>query len=433
MSDPKIIKNISFLGKTFNYVKLDPFNLENAATTKNVFDLDLDSANTTVDKEWILPAGTTYKPRTGGTYEYSRLDESNFSSISSRFEATSKVTVSVPFVATTKASTTSKQTSKSITETKNTLIFSEYRIPLHELELTTYPASLAPKIDDYFKERVKSLKTLIRLDKAPWSYETYINNVNLAKDMGINIPVTFSKQDWEKNIENNMVKYNPSAFDDICLFLRDFGSHFARRIVLGGVMYNRTTISEKDMQFFETKDIDVEMEAQGTFKSVTGSAGGSVSSGSSEEYRDTVGEQCEKTSFIGGNPNIFDPQEWQASLHDEPSVITVWLSPIYELFTPEFFPDDEHISVKQEMMKYLIEGDSLPEKWPEGQEIGGQDTWIPDNVYAFMNRDWDNDPIDFKRCYHKVHLNKLASLKIETDVSKLHSINQSDRYKVDKL
>lgn len=426
MSEPELIPHVGFLGTTFNSIKLDPFKLEGAATARSVFELD--STESTADGKWLYPAGASYGIRTGGSYDFRKLDQNNYSSISKAFESTAKVKVSVPLTASTKSSTAVKKTSTKIAETNITTIFSEYKIPKHLLSLNTYPASAAPKLNSSFKQRVKDLKILIRPDKDTWSYATYSANIALMQKYStIHIP-KLTKAEWNEYITNGMVQNNPTAFDDIHRFLADFGSHYAQEIVLGGVMSNSTEISVEDMQYFTSNSIDVSTEAEGTFKGVTGGASGGSSSSSSEEYRTRTESQTTKIEFVGGDPNLEDKEEWKDSLDNKPSVIEVRLRPLYELFTSDFFPDDPHISIKQDMMKYLTEGDRV-ETWSGDQMIGGQSQWMCNNVYALMNSDWDTDPLDFKRCHHRV-VELLAYLKIETDASEAAEVKTGSKYRI---
>ena len=111
------IPNISFLGKTFNYIKLDPMDPEKAALTTNAFKLDL--SNETPDRQWQYPQGATYTPRSGGSVKSKFIERTSINKLSTEFSNTTKVHVGVPLVASGKASTTYTETSEQIFKHKN--------------------------------------------------------------------------------------------------------------------------------------------------------------------------------------------------------------------------------------------------------------------------------------------------------------------------
>jgi hypothetical protein len=417
------IPNIEFLGRTFNHVKLDPFQMEEAATTRNAFQLDC--TQLTPNGQWLFPANSTYSIMTDGGYQSCKIDQSTYHSVSDAFSETANAGVSVPGVVSFKASTTVKESSKSIEENTTTAVWAMNYQHLHKIVLNVdSPVDPAPPLDPSFASRVADLDVIIRDDTSSWTWTVApaLNGGTEAEALEqaaklVAVEVEAQQREAAAKARNDemgrqMAATNPAALRKALAFLQDFGSYYAKGVILGGIMYRKTDISQTSMATFTSQEIDVTASAQGTFEDVTGDGSSTTTTRHDGVYKDNTESIATATSSTGGTANIFDVAKWAPTIPASPSMAGVTMRPIYELFTNQFFPNDPNIAQKQEMMQWLIEG-SQPSTPPSSG------TYNMDNVYAYMNRS-DDDPNNFRWSYFGVQA-RLAQYQCWLDDSEFHT------------
>ena len=396
------VKNLGFLGLTFNSIKLDPLLPESAGLAQNVIDWTHVALKPTPDDTWSIPDGATYAPRTLNQYSAIQFDQNTIQTTTSDFSETVTVGAKVPLIVSCKASTTVKTSSKAINERQVSVIWTQQLVQVITLALPpqTSPFQLAVP----FKTAVAGLKPLIRLDQAPWNYDTYNDQMTKAKALGAKIPMQLQPEQWNAGVRKSMQAANPAAFEIAVNFLRQFGSHYAAEVTFGGLRYRRTEISKENVEYYKSKGVDVKVEAEGSFQKVTGSASSATTKTTTEDFIQRTGNTNSIITVVGGDSGAA-PEAWAATVRSNPSVVGLKLRPLYELFTHEFFPNDAEIDLKREMMMRLVEGENLIHLKPLPVVEIPINPFFPNtpdrplndpgvmgaNVYAFMNRGHSTD------------------------------------------
>ncbi|RUR72794.1 MAC/perforin domain-containing protein [Chlorogloeopsis fritschii PCC 9212] len=137
-------------------------------------------------------------------------------------------------------------------------------------------------------------------------------------------------------------------------FIDKFGTHFSTNVAFGGRAYQFIKMSREDYRRMVLEGINVSVEAEGTFKNVTGQVGSGTETQKSKIFRSTVERGRENIQWIGGTPNR-DLNTWLQTIRQDPVPTKLQLYPLYELFTKERFPEDSAIAQKQKLMRESVE------------------------------------------------------------------------------
>lgn len=148
-------------------------------------------------------------------------------------------------------------------------------------------------------------------------------------------------------------------------FINTWGTHFASAVVYGGKAYFRMSVEKEFISKYNLTEMEFNTAVEGTFKKITTSIKGSA--GSSREATETEENMFRKIRAIayGGKGSVIEQDiraynEWAESVRDNPTAIRLALTEYHELFTEDFFPEDNEIDEKRteleaEIKKYLAE------------------------------------------------------------------------------
>ncbi len=152
-----------------------------------------------------------------------------------------------------------------------------------------------------------------------------------------------------------------SATDDLegyKTFIQEFGTHIATQVDFGGLVHHKIRLNESTYASVVKRGGNFQAEAAKMFK-----AGFSkdVEKSRFEEIRD----HSEELKFCGGNWQG-DRDAWFSTVKDDPTPVRLEVLPLYELLTLEFFPRDDQILQKQSLLReatkqYLEQRSAQPE------------------------------------------------------------------------
>ncbi len=141
-----------------------------------------------------------------------------------------------------------------------------------------------------------------------------------------------------------------SPHGDFSDFLRKFGTHYASKVLLGGRMTQRISVSRQDYESFLETGVNVKADASATFEAVKVTAGGGVQKQASNTFRNASSLSVEKVTFTGGDPQT-SPDMWAPTVKHLPGPIQVQLQPLSSLMTGAAFPDDHDLSARRSALE----------------------------------------------------------------------------------
>jgi hypothetical protein len=198
LPDAKAILNSDYLGRTYDVVTMDPLNLGGTSKRENVVVLDFSDTVLSGDTYWIIPKGTMH------TLPLSLEYESMSTTMSSSYEFQKELKVAVEVDAGVEggfefSGSVSTRDMESVTQSrKRTYVYSRAYQVNHTLDFDLDNITAPLKVTPEFQAAVLAL---------PYPDENGV-------------------PDWEE-------KYRD--------FLRRFGTHFTKGIVLGGLAVQRTS------------------------------------------------------------------------------------------------------------------------------------------------------------------------------------------------
>lgn len=306
--DGDVLPNWDFVGRCYDILKVDPFNIEAGSKMHMAFEFPKDKKTNELlleyipDKRFMRPQHTVYTPATGGA------TDTNTASFSSSYDF------------------------KSFTKQAGSVEASD---PTGDL----YSASLSVSYE-HTREATESKNQVV-------TYTSYIvNSYKLEIGKAENAP------DVSQDLINAVNQLSEGS--DYKNFLKDFGTHYASRILFGGQAHQRIVIQEQDYSSFLEDGLDVEEQAAITFEIAKASEKGSSSEKLSKKFANATSSSTENINFTGGYPQqMFDM--WASTVNDLPGPIQVELTPLYELLTKERFPNDAAIDTKRNALQKEIE------------------------------------------------------------------------------
>jgi len=306
-----VIPNVSFLGRGYDIVTLDPVHLGAAPGRKDqeIFRFTPSDTQLTPDGRWRYPKGTNYAPDSGGAISSKESSLYCSSDYQHRFSETVKASLGFAGVAGFSASASYNSFREVTTTQKSISTYTEYEVSDFALDLASDGTRYSPELhlDDRFGGFAPMVEAL---------------------------PAQASP------------KYRE--------FIAKFGTHFSDRAAFGGRARQAIEIYLSTYAELTREGVDVGVEAKATFDGATGSAGSSTSTDNYKKFEQASGKKVSEISFSGGTPN-HDLDVWSASVKNEPDAVKLRLVPIFELFSGIYFPGDPDIAVKQGLMKKAIE------------------------------------------------------------------------------
>ena len=312
-SSAKFPNNITYLGRCYDILELDPLNSAKTAKNRSAFEFKLDSAKPIVGESdnKLQPLGTNFSPGDGGSITGKTQMLFTTSDVQGMFKSKFNsgllgiLTGIIPFG----LSASYQKFKREIISQKHIYAFTEAEFIDFTLELQLEsPENLF--IDKQFQEAVANLP----IDESSTAYQTFIDN---------------------------------------------FGTHFAQLVKFGGIAYQSINLDGSNYSKFLQKGIDLKTQAQGIFNLNLGQE-------STETLQTEIIARKEQMQFNGGTPNT-NLNEWFKSIRKDPAPVEMNLIPLHKLFTSVFFPLDADIAQKQRLMEqtvnFYLEQKTEKEEW----------------------------------------------------------------------
>jgi len=304
--------NQEFLGRCYDIVTLDPLDLASSAKYVNAVDMSVDDGNVvdTRGRKILVPPGVNpAKVITSMSWEsQSRLISSSYE-FQQEFKIAVEAEAGVEGVFEFSGSASTRQM-ESLTQTrKQTFVYSRAYQQNHGLELNLADADAPVKLTEGFSKAVR------------------------------NLPVG----------EFSAVR---GAYDE---FVKTFGTHFTKEIILGGMAFQRT--SGLASRWLSSREKEEELKAKASAEVEAVKAGVGTEMARSEAKKVDNENSLERTQleFRGGtgSPNGIN-DDWIQSLDDRPTIIKAKLEKLTKLLTRRFFPDVADIEDRQGLLDIAI-------------------------------------------------------------------------------
>ncbi len=298
------LHNWDFINRCYDVLAVDPMKIDNKAAFKMAFNIGEDNFEPIPDGSAKKPKFTDYSPMTGGSLDSKTVSLSSAYDFRSLNKVGRSVEVSDP-TGSLFSCTLSRTFTKTREETE-----SMSRVETYTQQIVNKYA-LSMRTDDILLELSPDLALAVSL-----------------------LPTT------------RTAKYRS--------FVETFGTHYAKTVEFGGLVYQRITVEETDYTRFLEEQIDVEAQAKMTLE--IAKAGGKFEGQDrrSEKFTKATKNSTDNAVYAGGTPQQYFDM-WAITVAEEPAPIRVELRPLYELLIPRFVADDEDIGIKAELLKAEIE------------------------------------------------------------------------------
>lgn len=130
-------------------------------------------------------------------------------------------------------------------------------------------------------------------------------------------------------------------------WLLKYGSHYINELVNGAILTEVTYFTSTDYQILINEQMDIEAAAKESTWFHTSSKSGSVEESIQAYTFDKYSYGGQYYSIHGESPSYDNPNEWLDLVNKNPVPIEMSLSPIFDLFTSNWFPDDINITLKR--------------------------------------------------------------------------------------
>ncbi len=300
------LRNVGYLGRCYDILKLDPLELDGSALANAPFDLDQSDQKPVNNGNNLAPVVVDYYPGSGGAYS----EEANLVFTAYKYQSAFKQDVNfevgIPDVFAFSTSVGFSSFQQETGSEENLFTYIDYKHKLHTLILDLdYQDQSQLKLRSNFKNTVKAL---------------------------------------------------PHDRDDgYQQFIQNFGTHFTTLVRFGGRAYFWLKISNTTYSTLESQGLSVKAGVKGTFKKVTGSVGSETTTEDVKQFQSLTQVSSTNIQFDGGTPNT-NLDEWGKTVADNPAPINMTLKPLYKLFTSKFFPDDPNIDAKRARMEQVVNG-----------------------------------------------------------------------------
>ncbi|MDJ0509755.1 MAG: MAC/perforin domain-containing protein [Crocosphaera sp.] len=315
--------NLTFLGRCYDILELDPLDTARTAKTEYVFDFNIEASQTIPGEHGrVIPLGTNFSPGESGG-----------------IESETEIIFTVWDL--------------------QKMLGSTLKIGSTLLSLVTkiLPFSLSANYKK-FKRELTEEKQIYTVTKGE------LIDFNLELDLGSS---HLSLRETLHNAVIALPRDEPS--DSYQLFINKWGTHFAQLVRFGGLAYQTIHLDASRYQKLLEQGIDISAQASGIFQL-------NFDMSTNISLDKSLIQRSEQIRFLGGTPSN-NLEEWFKSIRQDPASVEMSLLPLYELFTPQFFPNDSAIAQKQELMKQAVinylERESDKPKWEiwESPVFGG--------------------------------------------------------------
>ena len=292
--------NLTFLGRCYDILALDPLDTARTAKTEYVFDFNIEASQTIPGEHGILiPLGTNFSPGEAGGIE---------------------------------------------SETKIIFTVSDLQKMLGStLNIGSILLSLVTKIIPF------SLSANYQKFKREITQEKQIYTVTKGEFIDFNLQLDLAsshlslRDNLHDAVESLPANNHPESYQ---LFIDKWGTHFAQLVRFGGLVYQTIHLEASQYQKLLEQGINLSGQASGIFNS-------NFNMSTNITLEESLIQRSEKIRFNGGTPSN-NLSQWFDSIRQDPAPVEMSLLPLYELFTPQFFPDDSAIAQKQEFMKQSV-------------------------------------------------------------------------------
>ncbi len=299
-SPAKFPNNITYLGRCYDILELDPLDTAKTAKTLSTFEFKSEAAKPIQGEadNKLQPIGSNFSPGEGGSISSTTKMLFTTSDIQEMFDSTlgsgllGLLTGILPF----SLSGSYKKFKREITSQKRIYAFTKAEFVDFTLELQLdSPENLF--IDEQFQQAVANLP----IDEPSVAYQT---------------------------------------------FIRNFGTHFAQLVRFGGLAHQSINFEASQYSKFLQRGIDLKIQAAGIFDLNFGRK-------NQDTLETEIIDRSEQIQFNGGTPNS-ELNEWFKSIRQDPAPVEMNLLPLHTLFTAVFFPGDENIAQKQTLMEQAV-------------------------------------------------------------------------------
>lgn len=298
------LNNWVFIGRGYDILKMNPRNLIEEVSFRNVFDLKATDDPIPGTNGLTKPPEVLYSPEPGGIT--ASTTEELFSSydVQQNFKLAANVALSdvTGQLFSFSLSSSFEKENREIGQQEQVKTFTEQRVTFYKLKLDD---SKQKQVDPYFISLVENL---------PGSVSTLIE---------------------------------------------EFGTHYASEVSLGGQAYQKLAFNKEEYVTMKDNKINVKSEASMAFKIVKSNTSIETATGLHEEFRNKILNKAEEITYSGGE--TLDFNSWSNTVRNSPVPIRVKLVPLYELVNKDYFltlPDIEgkYQKLKEQIDQYIQTG-----------------------------------------------------------------------------
>ncbi|NEO97162.1 MAG: hypothetical protein F6K58_00270 [Symploca sp. SIO2E9] len=324
-SDP-VLRNYSYLGYSYNILKLDPTDLmetqsqkevkddQSASTNpRNIVDLNAQGFEPVGGQPYQKPKNTIYQSTPSLKDEVFAKYQRNVSEYYEQHN--SGLSLGLGILSGIFGFTSSLGYSRFVyesTDQQRLAVYSHQYVQNHRLALSESENAVVNQIKNYFKlgqefqNRVKALP----------------NSRDSQED----------KQEYKNFIEN-------------------VGTHYTWEVRFGGRKNNYSYIGKDSYERLEGEGINVNLGAEFSFKKLTGQLDSGFEDENMKRFQEETAEYYRRIETQGGSVGISDLDEWVKTIPDDPVPVKIKLALVYELLIPELFEDEPEINRKRQLMQ----------------------------------------------------------------------------------
>jgi hypothetical protein len=291
------LNNWVFIGRGYDILKINPLDLDEAASYNMVFDLK--ATEPTSNGDGLKPPEVLFVPDSGGTYSSDTKEMFSSYDIQNYFKLAASVGVSDPTGALFSFSLSSS------------------------FENTARELGEKEQVFTYTKQLVKKYR--LQLDD--------------------------SKQKQVGETFKGLVKKLPNSASEL---VEKFGTHYSYEVHYGGQAHYTLIFEREEYATMNDNKINVKSEANGAFEVVKVNASVETANQLNQEFRNKIKNKHEAIDYSGGTI-LKDFDSWAMTVKDDTAPIYIKLVPLYELVTEEYFKGLPDIKEKRKKLQDAID------------------------------------------------------------------------------
>ncbi|NEO29651.1 MAG: hypothetical protein F6K36_04215 [Symploca sp. SIO3C6] len=324
--DDPVLPNYSYLGYSYNILKLDPTDLMEiesdknlkddpppATNPRNVVDLNAQGFEPAGDQPYLKPKNTIYLSTPSMTDEVFAKYQRN---VSEYYEQhTSALSLGLGLFGGIFGFTFSRSYNRFVQESTDKTrlaVYSHQYVQNHRLALSESENAVVDQIKRYFK---------------------------LGQEFQNRVKELPNSRDDEEDRE----KYKN--------FIEDVGTHYTWQVGFGGRKNNYSYISKDSYERLEGEGTNVNLGAEWSFKKITGQVGADFEEENMRRFQEEAADYYHKIVTEGGSVGIADLEDWVQTIPDNPVPVKIKIALVYELLIPELFEDEPEINLKRQLME----------------------------------------------------------------------------------